>query len=138
METIVAIEEYRGPQPNGYGQEAGFIIKTNKQDIVLAIDDESCCCESWGYFLTEDDTSKFIGRKLLGIEVTDLNRSGREIATGYGGGRDAICLYDGDVMFVDIRTSIGILQFVAYNSHNGYYGHSARVSSTQLDHSTYL
>ena len=28
-------------------------------------------------------------------------------------------------MFVNINTSNGLLQFAAYNNHNGYYGHNA-------------
>jgi len=37
--------------------------------------------------------------------------------------------YDDDdkatsTMFINIDTSEGLLQFAAYNSHNGYYGHS--------------
>ncbi|MEL3959481.1 hypothetical protein NST17_20225 [Caldifermentibacillus hisashii] len=41
-------------------------------------------------------------------------------------------------MFVDIITSNGTLQFVAYNEHNGYYGHEAKVISTQIEHSEFL
>ena len=42
--------------------------------------------------------------------------------------------FEGGVMFVNITTSKGVLQFVAYNEHNGYYGHSACVISKQLNH----
>ena len=41
-------------------------------------------------------------------------------------------------MFVDIVTDRGVLQFVAYNIHNGYYGHEAKVISTQLEHNETL
>jgi hypothetical protein len=43
-----------------------------------------------------------------------------------------------EAMFVDIETDRGVLQFVAYNAHNGYYGHKARVQSTQLRHTVTL
>lgn len=140
-ERITAIEKYEGKPPDGYGREAGFTITTTEQTITLAIDDESSCCESWGYFLTEDDTSKFVGAELRGVSITDTNRSGRKFVTGwdveYDDEKD-VHLDSGDVLFVDIETDRGALQFVAYNAHNGYYGHEARVSSTQLTHSEVL
>jgi hypothetical protein len=137
-EHITEIRPYEGKAE--YVREAGFQIVTTEQTITLAIDDESSCCESWGYFLTEDDTAKFIGAALLSVEITDTNRSGRIFETGwdYKEGENIEPLDDGDVMFVDIRTDRGVLQFVAYNAHNGYYGHRARVSSKQLVHSEVL
>lgn len=127
-ETILSVQDYVG------GREAGFRILTSAQTITLAIDDSGQCCESWGYFLTEDDTSKFVGAELRGVAITDTNRSHRVFVTGWGAddGENVEHLDEGDVMFVDIETDRGVLQFVAYNSHNGYYGHEARVSSTQL------
>lgn len=137
-ELIEAIEEWSGQAK--YHAEAGFQIKTNQQVVTLAIDDESSCCESWGYFLTEQDATKFVGAELRGIQITDTNRSGRKFVTDYTSkySENDIHLDEGDVMFVDIETDRGVLQFVAYNSHNGYYGHTARVSSQQLTHSETL
>ncbi len=43
-------------------------------------------------------------------------------------------LESGGAMFVHLETSEGLLQFVAYNSHNGYYGHDAVLVSKQLNH----
>ncbi len=137
-ETITEIRPYEGDTK--YAREAGFQIVTTAQTITLAIDDEADCCEQWGYLLTEDDTAKFIGEELRGVAITDTNRSHRRFPTGWEdtGDENDIHLDSGDVMFVDIETSRGILQFVAYNAHNGYYGHEARVSSTQLTHSATL
>ena len=140
-ETITEIREYRKSE-GAWSSEAGFQIVTNEQTITLAIDDEASCCESWGYFLTEDDTDKFVGAALRGLRITDTNRSARQFLTGYGevkgDDRPVEHLDSGDVMFVDIETDRGNLQFVAYNAHNGYYGHQARVSSKQLTHSAVL
>jgi hypothetical protein len=36
-------------------------------------------------------------------------------------------------IFVNIETSRGTLQFIAYNRHNGYYGHKVKIDSIQLD-----
>lgn len=135
-ELIVEIKEYRGEQ-DGLGVEAGFQIVTNAQTITLAIYDEPSCCESWGYLLSEDDTGKFVGAELRGIRITDTNRSQRRFTTDWNDD-DAEHLDAGNVMFVDIETDLGVLQFVAYNAHNGYYGHEARVSSRQLTHSEVL
>jgi len=138
-ETITAIEPYVA-SPSGW-REAGFQITTTEQTITLAIDDESSCCESWGYFLTEDDTAKFVGAGLRGVSITDTNRSGWKFVGSYhewDEARGDVLLDAGDVMFVDIETDRGVLQFVAYNAHNGYYGHDARVSSRQLTHEVTL
>lgn len=139
-ETITEVREYHGKDSQYGWSEAGFQVVTTEQTITLAIDDEPACCETWGYFLTEDDMTKFIGAELRGVRLTDTNRSGRQFISGYGtegakgDPRPVEDLDEGDVMFVDIETDRGVLQFVAYNAHNGYYGHEARVSSKQLTH----
>lgn len=138
-EMITAISEYESS--NEWDAEAGFKITTDQQTITLAIDDRASCCETWGYFLTEDDTEKFVGAHLLGIKITDTNRSNRNFTSGWDEVKDSKPtehLDSGDVMFVDIQTDRGTLQFVAYNAHNGYYGHEARVTSTQLTESRTL
>jgi hypothetical protein len=141
-ETINEINEYASPEV-GYGREAGFQIVTSEQLITLAISDDPGCCESWGYFLTEDNTEKFIGAELRGVSITDTNRSNRRFvmataAPEAGDDRPIESLDQGDVMFVDLETDRGILQFFAYNAHNGYYGHTASVRSKQLQHSATL
>ena len=45
---------------------------------------------------------------------------------------------EGGVMFVNLETDMGTLQFVAYNEHNGYYGHEAKVQCTKLTHAEHL
>lgn len=141
-EKITEIREYRDTPEGRWGAEAGFQIVTTEQTITLAIDDESSCCESWGYFLTEDDTEKFVGAELRGVRLTDTNRSSRQFVKGWDSDRERgdndVLLDDGEVMFADIETDRGVLQFVAYNAHNGYYGHTARVSSKQLSHEVSL
>lgn len=125
-EIIRAITEHS--QKKGYSYMAGFKIITDKQEILMLIDDESSCCENWGYFLSEDDTEQFVGAELRDIKITDteLNKEKH------------VDIYEGGIMFVDIETNKGTLQFVAYNDHNGYYGHEALVESTQLNHKEVL
>lgn len=140
METIRSIQEWRGSNGSWMNVEAGYQIETTHQVVTLAISDESACCESWGYFLTEDDTRKFIGAELRGVKITETNRSTKTFNDPKASWDDDgnVHLEDGDVMFVDIETDRGPLQFVAYNSHNGYYGHRARVQSDQLKHEVTL
>jgi hypothetical protein len=122
MEKILNIEEVdvRG--------EAGYQIKTNKQVISLLIDSYQSCCEDWGYFMSEEDTDSYIGANLTDIQITDTALN-KESFNDF---------YNEQVMFVDLITDRGVLQFVAYNDHNGYYGHQARVISEQLNHSEWL
>lgn len=110
---------------------AGYEITTNTQIIKLGIDTDHRCCERYGYFLSKDEISDFIGAKLVGINITDTALNS-DVLENVGD------LYDGDVMFVNLETDKGTLQFVAYNSHNGYYGHDAIVISEQIKHETTL
>ena len=106
----------------GWNTYEGFEVITSKQRIVLGIEGGQACCEEWGYFWSNDSIEEFIGAELRNVKITDqcLNTE------------KAPKVYEGDVMFVTLETDRGDLQFVAYNEHNGYYGHSAIVRSTQL------
>jgi hypothetical protein len=122
MEKIYVIEE--GYFKKDDREFEGFLISTNKQIIKLGITPDKQCCENFGYFMSEDDLKQFIGSEIISIQITD----------------DALKTYDftenmedEDVMFVDFKTTSGVLQFVAYNSHNGYYGHDACVVSEQIE-----
>lgn len=134
-EIIRAIEPYDTPQGWVSGLSgswsssmSGYLVTTDQQMIRLLIDNGQSCCESWGYFLSEDDLSQFIGATLTDIRIADtaLNQKKYESNIGEYG------LDVGGCMFVDLVTDRGVLQFTAYNGHNGYYGHSALVLSNQL------
>lgn len=134
MEKILEINEVEDVKVDGeYGSYDGYEVVTDKQKIRLLIDNGQNCCEDWGYFISEDDLEDFIDSNLLEIKLTDtaLNTEKYKESIGYG-------LDDGDVMFVDLVTDNGSLQFAAYNVHNGYYGHEALVVSEQFNHSEYL
>lgn len=126
-ETITRIEE--GDYDNGL---SGYKITTTNQEIKLLMDMEGQCCERYGYFMTEDDVSEFIGATVLGVNITDSLLNTIKYDTTKEIDDEAV------VMFATILTDRGSLQFVAYNSHNGYYGHTARVISNQLNHSETL
>jgi hypothetical protein len=110
---------------------AGFHIITSDQEIQLLIYNESECCESWGYFFCNDDFNEFIGSKLYRVKLTDKALNTKILD------KNIVLNSDHDepnLMFVDIETNKGSLQFVAYNSQNGYYGHDAIIKSRFLDH----
>jgi hypothetical protein len=133
MEKIISIEEieYKENEIN-YG---GFEIKTDKQSIKLLIDNDGQCCESWGYFMSEDDFTDFIGENILDISITDSVLNTKKLA-------DHVDIeseyFWGNIIFVNIITTNGVLQFTAYNDHNGYYGHEAKIISQQLNHDEML
>jgi hypothetical protein len=143
METVTQINKYESTRTerDEYGDRtkpvAGFEIVTTEQQIFLMIEDESSCCESWGYFWCNDDTAEFIGATLLGVTRVDEALNTHKVK------QETPDLSNDDpsgigTMFVNIETDRGVLQFVAYNSHNGYYGHRAIVECKQLNHSETL
>ena len=128
MERIIGIEERNFSHEDRFGEAwdyDGFVIWTDRQKILLGISSGIECCEQTGYFLTEDAASEFVGAMVLGVQTTDtsMKTTDWEIPD----------LDGGDIMFVTILTDRGPLQFAAYNSHNGYYGHEALVISEQLE-----
>ena len=48
----------------GYGAYDGYKITTSEQEYLILIDNGQCCCESWGYFSSEDDFGDYIGKNL--------------------------------------------------------------------------
>jgi hypothetical protein len=128
MEKILEIKETI--EVKDYSKYSGYEIITNKQSIKLLISSSQGCCESWGYFFSEDNLDDFIGAELKNITLTDIALNTKDLPD-YG-------LDQGGVMFVNLETDKGTLQFAAYNSHNGFYGHDAKVISEQLNYGTSL
>lgn len=119
------------------GTRSGFQITTDKQIIQLLIEDEQNCCEDWGYLLSEDNLEEFIGEYITDIYLTDkklktintykqLDGSTIEFLMGI---HEKL-----DIVFVNVETTKGLLQFAAYNAHNGYYGHKVFINSKQLNY----
>lgn len=119
MEYIAKIQEIAN----------GFDIHTCKQVIKLRIDMEPSCCETTGFFMSEDDLYPFIDSALLKVTVTDTALKTHEVIDG---------VESDMVMFVTFETDRGAFQFVAYNIHNGYYGHTASIECEQLNESRCL
>lgn len=130
MEQIKKIESFDDFKPANdghYSNYEGFEVETTEQRIYVLISNSSSCCENWGHFATPDDPKEFIGAQLLKVEIVDeaLNKETFE--------KDCGDVYDGGVMFVNFETDRGTFQLTAYNKHNGYYGHTAKVISRDLN-----
>jgi len=106
----------------------GFMVITNLQEIKLGINNNVGCCEHWGHFWCNDQPQEFVGAHVIGVMLTN-----KALIT-----EKAPKVYESEVLFVNIETDRGVLQFVCYNSHNGYYGHLATVTCDQLKHTVFL
>jgi hypothetical protein len=110
----------------GYSSYDGFEVETTDHKYLILIDNGQCCCESWGYFASEDDFGDFIGKELASVELTDkaLNHKKVEESDYYDD--------EGGIQFVDFKMTNGsVLQFAVYNAHNGYYGHPIIVAKDE-------
>ena len=134
MERIIEIKDYEAKE--GYISVAGFEVVTTEQRIKLFIDNDSQCCENWGYFWCNDNPQDFIGAELREVRLTDTALIEAQMKANNLDPNDK--WFEGGVMFVNLETDMGTLQFVAYNQHNGYYGHEAKVQCTKLTHAEHL
>lgn len=107
----------------GFESMDGYKVVTDKHIIYVLIDNGQSCCESWGYFASNDDLSQFVGAELKEINLTDtaLNKKKVEESNYY----DDEC---GGIQFVDFVTDKGIFQLAVYNAHNGCYGHGILIA----------
>lgn len=129
MPTITEIRESSFQDGGKSGIYDGYIITMDDgQTIELGISNGQSCCENWGYFITNDTPDEFIGAKVITVNIVndclEVDKAPK--------------MYKGGVMFVNVETDRGTLQFTAYNEHNGYYGHTAIVTSSFLTDSEYL
>lgn len=110
---------------SGHTTMEGFRVVTTKHEILVLIDDQQSCCESWGYIHSADDLGDYVGATLRELRLTDTALNAK-IVEGHGCGDYG---FDGGgIQFVDLNTSKGKLQLAVYNSHNGYYGHGIVVA----------
>lgn len=109
-------------------------IETKADDMCLIVNTDNCCytaeidtsrncCEVYGgYIICEDDISSFIGASLLRISLTDTELNSHVVKKINAIPRDFH-----NIQFINFETSKGVLQFVVYNCHNGYYGHDITI-----------
>jgi hypothetical protein len=123
---IIKSIEYFQPFEGEYKGMEGYKIVTDKQEILILINNSQQCCEEWGYeacsekgiLETQDDLDDYIGAEILDIEIVDTEKDIYKSLT------DRVYrFYSSNAEFVNVKTSKGKLQFAVYNAHNGYYGH---------------
>ena len=102
-------------------------LHTEKGTLYAEIDDGQQCCESFGadcytgYITTEEEQPKsFEGAIITSVNTTDADLKTLTFNPSESGGYD-------NYMFITINTNRGVLQFVLYNNHNGYYSHWAKI-----------
>jgi len=141
METILSITGVSLSEDAEYGDE-GYKVTTTDGEINLMIDAHQECCEVTGFFWCNDDPQEFIGSNLLDIRLTDkalnpvvYDRNYPPTQADYWIEENYEC---GDIVFVDLVTDMGVLQFVAYNRHNGCYGHDVTIRSRRFNYKTTL
>lgn len=123
IREIIELPHFKESEDDWSSYE-GFKVVTNHREIIMVISDSSSCCEVWGYFWLNDHVGDFIGEELKQIDIVDNTLDKKKFDEKTDGG-----LYEGEAMFINFETSKGTLQFTLYNSHNGYYGHTAKVIS---------
>lgn len=77
-------------------------------------DEAQYCCET-RYMHTHDDLNDYVGARLLGVEIKEVDPVADEWNENTEWGVH-------DVQFLEIQTSAGALTMVTHNEHNGYYG----------------
>lgn len=132
---ITSIEEVENVTSGLEGDSSyydGWVIKTDSElELSILIENGQGISEQWGYAVSEDDVNKFIYAKLFSIETVDTAYNSKMLDIyklidqkeegGFDWGKY------GDIIFLNLNTSEGVLQFTVYNSHNGYYGHLALI-----------
>ncbi len=125
-EKILVIQEVENIEIDGWTMWDGYQIDTTDQTIYVAISNGQSCCESWGYLVSDDDLGQFINAELRSIVVVDAGLNTKMVEAGE-------YLDEGEIIFVNFDTSEGLFQIACYNAHNGYYGHTVRIVSKQVD-----
>ena len=131
MSVITSINEFTDRQgPSAWNKCDGWEVVCDDQTVTVAIGNTQDCCESWGYFNSDDDPSKFVGANLLRVERVAEDLAKNLVTTipdmEYG-------LDEGGAIFVNVVTDRGTFQLAVYNAHNGYYGHEAVVISRDVN-----
>lgn len=117
MNKILLIDETTFGKDE-YSSFEGYVIHTQQAKYRVGIGNYQSCCENWGILTTFEDPQEFIGANLLQVDIVDEALNKKTIVED---------MYEGGVVFVNFETDKGTFQIAAYNSHNGYYGHTVLV-----------
>ena len=125
--TIESITEVFDVPLDKYSQGDGYQLNfTDNSVCELLIDNGQNCCESWGYLASNDVLEEFYGAEIVEATITDMTSDTKffdRIVVESEGSEYEVP----GCVFITLRTTKGDLQLVAYNAHNGYYGHDVVV-----------
>ena len=109
----------------------GYQITTNKRRIQFLMDIEPSCREEFGYLWSNENPQDFAGTRLLKVDVVRDDLKKEALVSNLGEELDIEQEIDCylNAAFINVETDKGTLQFVAYNCHNGYYGHYVTIRS---------
>lgn len=116
----------------GYVIELDMGSYRDNSYVKFGIYQHSNCCENWGYLTSEDDLEQFVGADLINVYMVDTALKVYPVMKEAFNSNEESS--EDCVQFVNINTSVGMLQLVAYNAHNGYYGHAVVLESENLSH----
>lgn len=114
VDTSASYADKAGSYPRQY--DGIRITFDDGEELFFGINTDQYCCETVAYLHSVDDPEEFIGANFLRLDERDTwpeNVGEEEPEYWDGGGFQAI----------DVVTDRGIMQFVVYNEHNGYYSH---------------
>lgn len=115
------------PTTNDGERYIGTLIKLNDGDeISLYITRFSICCETWGWYVTDDISNFQLTRDYSGADVTGVEWH------GLGQIQDKSLLCEDHPLLaeecnnacIEVKTTMGVLYLVVWCAHNGYYPHS--------------
>ena len=112
--------------------EGVVITLEDGKEFKFGISNCQDCCESWGYLHSSDDVTDFLGAEFISWEEVDTwpdSIENPEEEYGF----DA-----GGFQAINVITSKGLLQFVVYNAHNGYYSHDTIVVDGEVTKQEYV
>lgn len=112
----------------------GFAVFTDKVTVFFGIEIDQQCCEISGHIASTDEFTPFIGSALVSVSVVD------EALKTYNLKLDEFETEDRgtNYKFINLVTTMGVLQFAVYNKHNGYYGHEVFFWVTPRERSKFL
>lgn len=135
IEGITKVTNLILPLISSNREFCGYKIKTNLRTLYLIVNSYKQCCESFGYscvsegvIITEDDIETFLQADLIDLDVSTENNQIKSLLKERFGLYETIY-----AVFIDVKTSKGVLQFTLYNSHNGWYGHEAYIYDTSKE-----
>jgi hypothetical protein len=117
-----------------WGGYEGIQIKTTKQTIVIGVSSGASCCEQFGSEIFHTAPMDDLIGATINLITDDVSKIDESLLPEGYKSRYSEYGYDaGDEYLVYIDTSKGLIILQVYNSHNGYYGHSAFFESNDLN-----